>query len=151
MMKDQLFRKTARLVLALSASWSLAGCGGGQREQDPASLGPLYYYIAAQEALAGDDLAAAQKALQALAGQVEGSLKGPAETAAAASDIKALRAAFKPLSEEFATVELPPGYALAYCPMADEDRGARWIQKKGEIANPYFGASMLHCGVFKEE
>ena len=47
--------------------------------------------------------------------------------------------------------EIPPGYAVAFCPMADDDRGARWVQKKGEIANPYFGSSMLICGVFKGE
>ena len=143
--------KVSLLIFAWSVGCVLMACGDDPSGRDAAVGVQLQYYIAAQEALAGDDLAAAQKALQALAGQVEGSLKGPAETAAAAGDVKALRAAFKPLSEEFATVELPPGYALAYCPMADEDRGARWIQKKGEIANPYFGASMLHCGVFKEE
>ncbi len=138
------------LVLILSASWVLAGCGGGQSERDPALSGPLYYYIAAQEALAGDDFASAQKALQALAGQVEETLKVQVDTAAGAGDIKSMRTAFKPLSEEFAVLEIPAGYALAYCPMADDDKGARWIQKKGEIANPYFGASMLHCGVFEE-
>ena len=34
----------------------------------------------------------------------------------------------------------------AYCPMADAD----WIQTDNVLANPYFGASMLRCGTFKE-
>jgi hypothetical protein len=34
--------------------------------------------------------------------------------------------------------------------MADEGEGGRWVQKDdGPIMNPYFGASMLHCGVFE--
>ena len=28
--------------------------------------------------------------------------------------------------------------------------GARWIQRTGELANPYFGARMLHCGIFEQ-
>ena len=33
-----------------------------------------------------------------------------------------------------------------YCPMANDNSGAGWLQKPGEVANPYFGASMLRCG-----
>jgi hypothetical protein len=140
-------KKIALLVLTLSVGGILCGCdetGSGIPAQ-------LQYYIAAQEALAGDDFAAAKKALQSLSGHVEGALQVEAKMAAGAVDIAALRAAFKPLSEGFAGMEIPPGYALAYCPMADDDRGARWIQKKGEIANPYFGSSMLICGLFEDE
>ncbi len=38
----------------------------------------------------------------------------------------------------------------AFCPMAFEGRGAHWIQGPGELINPYFGASMLHCGTFEQ-
>ena len=35
--------------------------------------------------------------------------------------------------------------ALAFCPM----KPGRWIQAAPEIANPYYGAQMLRCGVFE--
>ncbi|MCX7636962.1 MAG: efflux RND transporter periplasmic adaptor subunit [Cyclobacteriaceae bacterium] len=37
----------------------------------------------------------------------------------------------------------------AYCPMAFDDAGAYWLSEFEEIKNPYFGASMLRCGVNK--
>ncbi len=37
------------------------------------------------------------------------------------------------------------------CPMAFKNRGAIWIQKKGPVENPYFGAVMFDCGSFEEE
>lgn len=119
----------------------------GTEEVSPA----LAHYVAAQEALAGDDYAGAKKALGQLAQMAAPSLKTLAEQAASAGDIEAVRAAFKPLSEELIKDEVPEGYVLAYCPMADGNEGAHWIQKDGpSIMNPYFGASMLHCGVFKD-
>jgi Cu(I)/Ag(I) efflux system membrane fusion protein len=30
------------------------------------------------------------------------------------------------------------------------DTGADWLQANGDLRNPYFGASMLHCGETKE-
>ena len=33
-----------------------------------------------------------------------------------------------------------------YCPMAQDYKGARWLWKKEEVLNPYFGNSMLRCG-----
>lgn len=41
---------------------------------------------------------------------------------------------------------LVSGVAVMRCPMAFDGAGARWIQAPGEVANPYFGASMLRCG-----
>ena len=37
-----------------------------------------------------------------------------------------------------------------FCPMAANDNGAYWISSEEIIRNPYFGASMLQCGVVKE-
>lgn len=37
-----------------------------------------------------------------------------------------------------------------YCPMANDNRGASWLSTESNIANPYFGASMLTCGEIKE-
>lgn len=111
----------------------------------------LIDYVAAQEALASDDLDQARQALQGLVQNASPTLKPLAEKAARASDITGVRIAFKPLSEEVRKGQIPEGYVVAYCPMADGDKGAHWVQKdQPQIANPYFGASMLRCGVFKE-
>ena len=32
------------------------------------------------------------------------------------------------------------------CPMAFDNRGARWLQSDSRVRNPYFGAAMLECG-----
>lgn len=40
---------------------------------------------------------------------------------------------------------------LAFCPMAFNNRGARWLQTNDEILNPYFGAAMLKCGTIERE
>ncbi|TVQ64265.1 MAG: DUF3347 domain-containing protein [Phycisphaerales bacterium] len=39
---------------------------------------------------------------------------------------------------------------IAHCPMAFDGRRAEWLARQEEIANPYFGASMLRCGVVDE-
>ena len=68
-----------------------------------------------------------------------------AEAAAAASDIGTMRAEFKPLSEFLAAMDLPTGFARAYCPMYDG--GSNWVQTDGPVRNPYYGNVMLTCGV----
>lgn len=108
------------------------------------------YYSAAQEALAADSYENAQKALKQLESTSSGEVKKLAAIAAKAADIKIMRKSFKPLSELIVKKGAPQGYGIAYCPMADNNTGGWWIQKKGKIANPYFGASMLRCGSFKE-
>ena len=111
----------------------------------------LVHYVAAQEALAADDLDRAHQALQGLVQNASPTLEPLAQKAAHAADIAAVRAAFKPLSEEVMKGQIPKCYVVAYCPMADGDKGAHWVQKdQPQIANPYFGASMLRCGVFKQ-
>jgi len=41
----------------------------------------------------------------------------------------------------------PPGVVYQFhCPMAADNQGADWLQREKELANPYFGASMLRCG-----
>ena len=112
---------------------------------------PLGHNISAQEALAADNFDKARAALQSLAQHADPALVPLVEKAANAADITAVRAVFKPLSEEVIKAEIPEGLVLAYCPMADDDKGAHWIQKdQPQLMNPYFGATMLHCGVFKE-
>ncbi len=111
----------------------------------------LSAYVNAQEALADDDFDKARAALQNLVQHADPALKSLVEKVANAEDITAVRTAFKPLSEKVIKGEIPEGLVLAYCPMADNDTGAHWIQKdQPQLMNPYFGATMLHSGVFKE-
>ena len=132
--------------LSLLLLIAIAACGSSN-PTPPA----LVHYVAAQEALAADDLDQAHQALQGLIQNANPTLKPLAEKAASAADLAAVRVAFKPLSEEVMKGQIPEGYVVAYCPMADGDKGAHWVQKdQPQIANPYFGASMLRCGVFKE-
>lgn len=125
---------------------AIAACGS----PEPAPPA-LVAYVAAQEALAADDLDRARQALQGWVQSTSPTLKPLVEKAAAAADLAAVRAAFKPLSAEVMKGQIPEGYVVAYCPMADGEKGAHWVQKdQAQIANPYFGATMLRCGVFKE-
>lgn len=59
--------------------------------------------------------------------------------------IEELRSSFKKISELYFThgnkKEIQE-LQKASCPMAE----ARWIQKKGDLRNPYYGKSMLECG-----
>ncbi len=59
--------------------------------------------------------------------------------------ISDLRKSFKTLSEVYLKKgnksELN-GLMKVSCPMAK----AKWVQKEGKIANPYYGKSMLECG-----
>ena len=102
-------------------------------------------YVRAQEALAADDFEGAQNALAALIAIADNVVRPLAETAAGAADIESLRSAFKPLSELLAGMDLPAGYARAYCPMYDG--GSNWVQIDGPVRNPYYGSMMLTCGV----
>jgi len=69
-----------------------------------------------------------------------------------AGAIAAEREAFALLSEAVLALVEEFGHAgpeplhRARCPMAFDNRGADWLQRGTEIANPYFGATMLRCG-----
>ena len=102
-------------------------------------------YVRAQEALAADDFEEAQRALADLIAVADSVVEPLARAAAGAGDIASMRSAFKPLSELLAGMDLPAGYARAYCPMYDG--GSNWVQVDGPVRNPYYGATMLTCGV----
>ena len=74
---------------------------------------------------------------------------------ASSADLKAARVPFIALSETFiALVEEVgvPGTATLYvqfCPMANEHKGARWLDVEQAISTPYLGARMLRCGETK--
>ena len=136
-----------------------------------AALRPVYEgYLAVQEALAGDDLAAAKTAASTLATAIQGvdmklvsgdghmawmreakRLRDAAEAISTAESIDAARASFADLAEAALDVERQFGHAQgvyreAFCPMARDNKGASWLQRGEEVQNPFFGASMLRCG-----
>lgn len=127
-------------------------------------------YLAIQQALAGDDFTAAQQALTALESAAstvdDASLDAHArevwnkertqlqkliDALKRAEDIRAMRTAFLPLSEEIGVLarafgfgEPGPVYEV-HCPMAFQGKGAIWYQETDQVRNPYYGSTMLTC------
>ena len=62
-----------------------------------------------------------------------------------AENIEEMRIAFQDLSKpmaRWASIHKPDDLNVVYCSMAP----GSWLQKGGDIRNPYYGASMLKCG-----
>lgn len=107
-------------------------------------------YLVLQDALAHDLYDEAHAAAQALHESAAGELAQLTGPALDAEDINGLRIAFRPISELMIEHGAPTGFGVAYCPMAFDYEGGRWVQQEGHLMNPYFGASMLRCGAFEE-
>lgn len=143
------------LILGLTVS----ACAGRQSPNTPGSASAdaaftgssapldvqLEGYVLVQEALAADDFEDAKAALDSLEPLADPITQPLVRAAASADDIVTMRARFKPLSEYLAALELPQGFARAYCPMYED--GANWVQRDGPVRNPYYGSEMLTCGV----
>lgn len=72
-----------------------------------------------------------------------------ADTLASATDLKAARQAFKPLSQSLIQyVSKNPAligtYRQVHCSMANAD----WLQTDSIVSNPYMGKAMMRCGEF---
>lgn len=116
-------------------------------------------YLSLAERLAADDIEGARKAAAQLAESAKSSdtvaSKAAAE-AGSAKGIEALRTAFDRVSAALISEvrksgsPLPEAMDVVHCPMAFNNRGADWIQRKGPVRNPYFGAQMLECGEVTE-
>jgi len=141
-------KKRFLLLMVLPLGLTFCGSGGQQvaSGMQQAVVTSFQAYVASQVALAADNFSAAATALAELASESTGDLKVLAEEAAQAEDIESMRTAFIPLSEEVAKLDLPEGYVVAFCPMANNSQGANWVQEDGAIRNPYFGSVMLDCG-----
>ncbi|MCC7442678.1 MAG: DUF3347 domain-containing protein [Bdellovibrionales bacterium] len=150
-MRSQIFS----VVLALLALSPVA-VFGHQGETSFKKILPSY--LAIQNALASDALAKAKTAAEELktaSSKLQGTDRDHAKELAAASSlageiskaakIEDARASFKKLSDLFITdlgKNPDSGTEVVSCSMAN----AKWIQKKGEIRNPYYGKEMLACG-----
>ncbi len=66
--------------------------------------------------------------------------------------LQSVREQFQPLSDIVTGLVKEIGFAdfeniyMMQCPMAFDNKGAGWLQREAEIANPYFGAAMFRCG-----
>lgn len=71
-------------------------------------------------------------------------------------DIEKIRKSFLNLSVTYvAIIETFGPFSkkiyLINCPMANNDKGGNWLSFSKEVKNPYYGKSMLTCGVVKKE
>jgi len=128
-------------------------------------------YEPLSEALAADDMPAAQAAADAMAEALRKVdmtvLAGPAHNVwmaalarmndglaviREAGDIVAVRTGLEPISVGLAEaiaklgVETPGPVFELFCPMAFDYEGATWLQRDESIRNPYMGKAMLTCG-----
>lgn len=73
------------------------------------------------------------------------------ETIAQKEELKNQRAHFVILNENIVAIAsnlnaLKDTLYIQQCPMANNNKGAKWISQEKEIRNPYFGEAMLKCG-----
>ncbi|MBN1256236.1 MAG: efflux RND transporter periplasmic adaptor subunit [Planctomycetes bacterium] len=139
-------------------------------------LQPLYdNYLKCQQALAADNEQEARQAIEAMVnalGRIDMELvKGEAhmqwmtlssklreilEQANKTSGIVELRKYFITLSKLVINLEKTFGHigeqahSIAFCPMADSNKGAEWLQIGDTINNPYYGTVMLRCGEIRQ-
>jgi hypothetical protein len=148
-----MIRKTAFLGAAVFA---IAVTAAAAVADLPAAL--IDPYLQVQVALAADQFdgvtkhaAAIEKAAASLGKDADAIVAG-AKKLGAAKDIKEARTAFADVSTavtEYADKTksgLGPDVRVAYCPMINKP----WLTKDKTIRNPYYGASMLTCGSFKQ-
>lgn len=128
------------------------------------ALGQLAFAAAdAAEALAADDLGTYQTRLPALRARVEAYLAAFAPAArsplggapgklAEAPNLEAARRAFEPISTAIADavrgerLHDAGGLWIYQCPMTPVLGTGRWLSRKPELRNPFFGSDMLECG-----
>lgn len=141
-----------------------------------AALTPIYNaYFDVQMALAADDLAATTKAaeqVRTLIGKVDMSLFSRsghgqwmklskdiidfANETNAAENIENARKSFFHLSNSMIQLHDSFGhsgaedYFLTFCPMANDNQGAYWLQTVDTVYNSFYGDSMLRCGEIRK-
>lgn len=165
-----------RRVSLLLAVLLCAGCGGKSESAKAATpttpAAPLNgsaaqnlvtAYLNVQNALAGDDLKGAKAAFTSVDGaskvsdtglspEQQKNLDKAATDGAAAADVAHARAAFVGLSDAMlkfmgsASNPLSTPLTVVHCPMANDGKGSKWLQRGDQVRNPYFGNEMLSCG-----
>jgi hypothetical protein len=159
----KMLKNSAHLFLTLVvAALPLAAMSAEDKKADDALMEPvksvLDHYLKIQGELAKDSIKGVDEHAAAIAKAVKGDemkmlspdVAKQADTLAQTKDLKAARAAFKPLSASLvkylADNKAGVGtYHEAYCPMVK----ASWLQSGKAIKNPYMGKEMLGCGELK--
>ena len=73
-------------------------------------------------------------------------------------DIKSKRVSFHELSKSLIkelknnSIETKEGQDIyiQFCPMAMNNKGAIWLSAEYNVLNPYYGKTMLKCGVVRD-
>ncbi|MFN3197726.1 MAG: efflux RND transporter periplasmic adaptor subunit [Bradymonadia bacterium] len=137
-------------------------------------LAPLArHYLEISRALAADELSEAKSASEAFLQSLPGmdafdggglaahwserrsALQQGAWGISEAASLEDGRVPFEGLSLAFTALLSEVGNPLdapirvAYCPMAFDNRGARWVQSGDTVDNAYFGAKMRRCGTIE--
>jgi Cu(I)/Ag(I) efflux system membrane fusion protein len=78
-------------------------------------------------------------------------LKAPLESLQKTEDIEVQRELFRLISNEMiqwasSTQSVSSKLYVQFCPMADNNKGAKWLSTEEEIRNPFYGDAMLTCG-----
>ncbi|PCC70973.1 Protein of unknown function [Nannocystis exedens] len=145
-----------RILLTFIAAVACSSEAGKSAPPAPTSI--VQPYVAIQETLAADRLdklseLSAQVVVAAEPLQKEAGIPEVVAGAGrvAAQDIDTARAGFEKMSMGLISFlknhsDQRAGYEVVFCPMAFNNKGAYWVQKTGEIINPYHGMMMLHCG-----
>lgn len=167
-----MYKTALAFIAALAASGALhAHCGAcstgeGSADKDGHACADhmLTAYFEVQQALANDNLGAAQEHAKQLLGDSKEAacpmeekdgcqaIQSAAKDIAKASEIAEARKAFLQLSEQFIAQVEESGTSREHlykmrCPMAFNNKGAVWLQSNISVKNPYYGATMLSCGV----
>jgi Cu(I)/Ag(I) efflux system membrane fusion protein len=120
-------------------------------------------YIVFQQALSNDDHTVAKKALISMSKSMHRIPKklddghghhraAGYNNAAVSGDINLMRTELLSLSNSIiqwlkqTALEPPQGAAVYFCPMANNNKGAEWLQVGGDVKNPYYGSAMISCG-----
>ena len=117
-------------------------------------------YLSVSKALADDKPEDAIKAAPALASTLSSLPEGDETTALKQAvsafqkekDVKAMRRAFKPISDSLIHLIRQHGLDhignvyVIHCPMALKGQGADWLSDDPQVRNPYFGDMMYDCG-----
>lgn len=82
-------------------------------------------------------------------------IDGSVDDLVGSSNLEQIRKHFKQFSQHLVEIsenanQLPQTIYVQYCPMADQNRGAKWLSLQKEIRNPYFGDKMLICGTLEQ-
>ena len=78
-------------------------------------------------------------------------LKAPLESLQKTEDIEVQRELFRLISNEMiqwasTTQSVSSKLYVQFCPMANNNKGAKWLSSEEQIRNPFYGDAMLTCG-----